>query len=152
MTEVDTAAILDELRTCVPKSDYWTQVKVPALCDALDEARAEVERLESGLEHEVGQREQWEERLTDLIYTFASVAEVGEWSSENELDARFVDHMSGKLQRLEADLDAARATIREVEKLADSLASDAESWDQQPALIERGYVAAAIRRALTGEA
>ena len=70
--------------------------------------REKVADLESQLEEEIANRDGWEQRLTSLIYSLATVNEVGEWTSSDDLDEKFIDHIGGKIQQLERALLATR--------------------------------------------
>jgi len=56
-----------------------------------DDAREEATELEG--------------KLTDLCYSLATEDEIGEWTSHNDIADRLIDHIGGKIQRLERQVE-----------------------------------------------
>ncbi|GEM_PF-5705589 len=74
---------------------------VLALLDRIEELEAQTLQAIDSAEH-------WENRLTDLIYSHATIEEVGEWSSDNELDETFSEHLHKKINPLESTIQRVR--------------------------------------------
>lgn len=78
---------------------------------------ADLQRLEADLERAIKDRDAWEERLDTLIYTLATVEEIGEWTSGNDPSARLSEHIEGKIQSLEQEYKTLRDRIEMAEAL-----------------------------------
>lgn len=78
---------------------------------------ARVEVAEGEVLEEIGNRDALEEKLTELVYSLATVEEVGEWSSGNDIADNLTDHIGWKIQRLEARATAAEAAISRVREV-----------------------------------
>lgn len=60
-------------------------------------ASAYAKELECALEEEVANRDEWQSKLDHVIYSLASVEEIGEWSSLNDPAERFIEYMQKRL-------------------------------------------------------
>ncbi len=78
---------------------------------------AREEESDTAVLEEIGNRDHWMERFDALVYSLATIEEVGEWSSGNDIGERLEDHMAGKIQRLERRVEAAERVIAEVRAL-----------------------------------
>lgn len=58
-------------------------------------------------------RDYWEDKLTNLVYSLATEEEVGEWSSMNDIADNLIEHIGGKMQKLE-QAEQALARVREI--------------------------------------
>lgn len=98
-------------------ADKLAHEVAPALLARVREIEAESKRWESAFEREFKEHEYWYERLDTLVYSLASVDEIGEWSSGNDPAYQLIDHINAKMHRLEAERDVALSTIAKVEAL-----------------------------------
>lgn len=110
-------------------SEEWTHKALGharALAGDVAVERARREQAEVDYEEMLDERDGWEKRLDTVIYSLATVEEVGEWSSGNSPDLELIDHIDGKVQRLERERDALQARIDAV-KLASTTPEDVDS-------------------------
>lgn len=88
-------------------------------------------------------RDYWEAKLTNLVYSLATEEEVGEWSSMNDIADNLIEHIGWKMQKLEL-AEAAVARVREL-----ALESQAEVAQMNMPNIRT--LSGEILRALDGE-
>lgn len=67
-------------------------------------------------------RDYWEAKLTSLVYSLATEEEVGEWSSMNDIADNLIEHIGGKIQKLEQ-------TVARVRELAGKWETGAMRWE-----------------------
>lgn len=87
----------------------------------IEELRQERERSEVDLGDMLDERDHWQDRLDVVIYSLATIEEVGEWSSANDPDIELVDVVQGRVQFLEAELARAQERAGSAEHWAESM-------------------------------
>lgn len=78
------------------------------LLDLVKAQRAQLDTAGDELDDMTTDRDYWEQKLGRLIYSLASVEEIGEWSSMNDPAKNLIDHVRAKVQTFERQLATTR--------------------------------------------
>ncbi|RFA21073.1 hypothetical protein [Subtercola boreus] len=96
----------------------------------LREARLEAGSLTAQRDRAIAEGSEWRNRLHQTVGALASTVDVGEWTNDNAPDARLISVVEQSRLALTADVDAARATLDEIEEVATSqLVDETETSD-----------------------
>lgn len=109
INDIPLQRLKDILASDVPLTIVTTEALIARLEQAEKKA-ADNDRLADEL---LADRDYWEAKLTSLVYSLATEEEVGEWSNMNDIADNLIEHIGGKMQKLEL-AEAAVARVREL--------------------------------------
>lgn len=105
INDIPLQSLKDILASDTPLAIQTTE----ALIARLEQAEKQAAANDRTADELLTDRDYWEAKLTNLVYSLATEEEVGEWSSMNDIADNVIEHIGGKIQNLEQAVARVRA-------------------------------------------